>query len=45
MNVFGRVESIVGDSEFKRSLRPEAGESSDVKSAATAQETSVAAIW
>ena len=38
-------ESIVGDSEFKRSLRPEAGESSDVKSAATAQETSVAAIW
>jgi REP element-mobilizing transposase RayT len=38
-------ESIVGDSEFKRSLRPEAGEASDVKSAPTAQETSVGAIW
>jgi len=38
-------ESIVGDSEFKRSLRPETGEASDVKSAPTAQETAVAAIW
>jgi len=38
-------ESIVGDSEFKRSLRPEGGEVPDVKSAPTAQETSVAAIW
>jgi putative transposase len=38
-------EPIVGDSEFKRSLRPEAGQASDVKSAPTGQQTSVAAVW